>query len=64
MWPNQHFPADLVTFTAEIFNGKLHFCRVHILWNIYDGVFDRVLKTLLQLLEVSEISELCIKDFA
>ena len=25
MWPNQQFPADLVTFTKEIFNGKLHF---------------------------------------
>ena len=25
MWPNPQFPADLVTFTVEIFNGKLHF---------------------------------------
>ena len=25
MWPNPHFPADLVTFTEEIRNGKLHF---------------------------------------
>ena len=25
MWPNQQFPANLVTFTEEIFNGKLHF---------------------------------------
>ena len=25
MWPNQQFSADLVTFTGEIFNGKLHF---------------------------------------
>ena len=25
MWPNQQFPADLVTFTWEILNGKLHF---------------------------------------
>ena len=24
MWPNP-FPADLVTFTEEIFNGKVHF---------------------------------------
>ena len=23
MWPNPHFPADLVTFTGEILNGKL-----------------------------------------
>ena len=25
MWPNPEFPADFVTFTQEIFNGKLHF---------------------------------------
>ena len=29
MWPNRQFPADLVTFTEEILNGKLHFlCSV------------------------------------
>ena len=29
MRPNPQFPADLVTFTVEILNGKLHFlCRV------------------------------------
>ena len=25
MWPNPKFPVDLVTFTEEILNGKLHF---------------------------------------
>ena len=25
MRPNSQFPADLLTFTEEIFNGKLHF---------------------------------------
>ena len=25
MWLNPHFPADLVTFTEEILNGKLYF---------------------------------------
>ena len=25
MWPNPHETADLVTFTGEILNGKLHF---------------------------------------
>ena len=25
MWSNQHANADLVTFTEEIFHGKLHF---------------------------------------
>ena len=29
MWPNPHFPADLVTFTEEIRYGKLFFCAVH-----------------------------------
>ena len=25
MWPNPQFPANLVTFTEEILNGKLQF---------------------------------------
>ena len=25
MWPSPQFSADLVTFTEEILNGKLHF---------------------------------------
>ena len=25
MWPNLQSPADLVTFTEEVLNGKLHF---------------------------------------
>ena len=25
MWPNSQFPADLMTFTKEILNGKLYF---------------------------------------
>ena len=28
MWPNPQKTADLVTFTEEILNGKLHFCAV------------------------------------
>ena len=29
MWPNPYETADLVTFTEEIFNGKLQFlCAV------------------------------------
>ena len=27
MWPNPQFPADLVSFTEEIRNGKLHILR-------------------------------------
>ena len=31
MWSNAQFPADLVTFTEEILNGKLHFlCSAYI----------------------------------
>ena len=45
MWPNSQFPADLVTFTEEIPNGKLHFlssdgipriwnsCIISFVWN-------------------------------
>ena len=29
MWPNQHFPADLVIFTEKMLNGKFYFlCSV------------------------------------
>ena len=28
MWPDPKETADLVTFTEEILNGKLHFCAV------------------------------------
>ena len=28
MWRNPQSPADLVTFTEEILNGKLNFCAV------------------------------------
>ena len=31
MRSNPQFPADLVTFTEEILNGKLHFCAVKLL---------------------------------
>ena len=30
MWPNPQVTADLVTFTGEILNGKLHF-----LWSVF-----------------------------
>ena len=30
MWPNPQFPADLVTYTEEIFDGKLNF-----LWSFF-----------------------------
>ena len=36
MWPNPQVPADLVTFTEEILNEKLHFfvqCPLFKNWN-------------------------------
>ena len=43
MWPNSQFPADLVTFTEEFLNGKLHFlCGVICPFQIQydDGTID------------------------
>ena len=34
MLPNPQFPADLVTFTEEILNGKVHFlCSDYFYYN-------------------------------
>ena len=33
---NSQFPADLVTFTEEIFNGKLCFCALSLFSHIVD----------------------------
>ena len=35
MWPNPQFPADLVTFTEEILNGKRHFLCSDVRYKIY-----------------------------
>ena len=40
MWPNPQFPADLVTFTGEIFKGKFRF--------FCSEMFDSLLSTFLQ----------------
>ena len=34
MRPNPQEPADLVSFTEEIFNGKLHFCAVRLFFKV------------------------------
>ena len=40
MWPNPQEAADLVTFTEEILNGKLHFlCSEHPLLRRMNNVF-------------------------
>ena len=36
MWPEPKFPADLVTFTEEIRNGKLDFCAV---WGLINDLW-------------------------
>ena len=36
MWPNPQETADLITFTEEIFNEKLH-----VLYNAYSGMKER-----------------------
>ena len=44
MWPNPQFSADLVTFTEEILNGKLHFlCSVS--WNYFSGFGKKFAKS-------------------
>ena len=45
MWPNPQGTADLVTFTEEILNEKLHFCAVlpnifHDVKNIVETFFE------------------------
>ena len=36
MWPNPQIPSDLVTFTEEILNQKLHLCAVIVvIWRTY-----------------------------
>ena len=35
MWPNPQFPADFVTFTEEIFNGKLFCVKCYIRFVVF-----------------------------
>ena len=44
MWPNPQFSADLVIFTEEILNGKLHFCAVIIHYNWRDSICEMNLR--------------------
>ena len=47
MLPNLQFPLDLVIFTEEILNGKLHFlCSVR--QTIHLNIFQRYLSTKFQ----------------
>ena len=45
MWPNPQETADLVTFTEEILNRKLHFRAVFIFssnWNLEHDTAEKV----------------------
>ena len=45
MWPNPQFTADLVTFTEEIFNQKLHFlCSEGSVEHMGNSYFDNLKK--------------------
>ena len=39
MWPNPQFPADLITYTEQIFNGKIHF-----LWSEIVKLCSKIVK--------------------
>ena len=43
MWPNPQDPEDLVTFSEEIFSGKLHFFEVQIFLNLFCSGDKRLL---------------------
>ena len=49
MWPNPQFPADLVTFTEEIMNGKLHLlCSVSLsAFKDFDRFLEKVIENCL-----------------
>ena len=49
MWPNPQFPADLVTFTEEIINGKLHWlCSVSLsAFKDFDKFLEKVIENCL-----------------
>ena len=40
MWPNPLETADMVTFTEEILNGKLHFCKVRSTETYFEVLFQ------------------------
>ena len=41
MWSIPQFSADLVTFTEEILNQKLHYCAVKVNFNLLDEELSR-----------------------
>ena len=55
MWWNPQFPAHLVTFTEEIFNGKFHFLCSDWLRSIFFSSGDSHIKGLLNSLNLDQI---------
>ena len=55
MWPNPQFPGNLVKFTEEIFNGKLHFLCSDWLSSIFFSPGDSHTKGLLNSLNLDPI---------
>ena len=43
MWPNPQFSADLVAFTEEMLNGKLHFLCSELCCNIFVSAVQELL---------------------
>ena len=48
MWLNPQFPADFVTFTEEILNGKLPFCAVSVAGHLLASFSGHLLTVLFQ----------------
>ena len=44
MWPNPQESADMVAFTEEILNGKLHFCVVQLAALLNNELFHRYIQ--------------------
>ena len=58
MRPNPQFPADLVTFTEEILNGKLHFGAVYAVLHYIQ--LDQILLSGCQVILLEILGSICI----
>ena len=48
MWPNPQFSADLITYTEQILNGKLHFLYSETsIGSLTNSFYDTALATIL-----------------
>ena len=59
MCPNPQKTANLVTFTEEILNGKLHFLyRVGLM---HEDLFEQQIQVVFKLLSRSEVTEAAVR---